>query len=100
MDFVFLPVSSLDAAHCVLAVLLVSLQLSPVTIAVEGTDGEGGSPVLTQRRVPPGGCPWDAPRPDLSHSQIEPEYEAHSSQLTPLGREQVCGGVGGMLEHA
>ena len=84
------PVSS--AAHCSCVVPLVPLQLPPVDVAMDGIDGEDGSPVLTQRRVPPGGSPPDAPRRDLSHSQIEPEYEeAHCTQLSPLGREQVCG---------
>ena len=76
-----------------LPTLLVSLQLSPVAVAMEGIDGEGGSPVLTQRMVSPGGGLQDTPRCDLSHSQIEPEYEAHSPQLSPLGREQVGVGV-------
>lgn len=71
--------------------LLLPLQLPPVDVDMDGIDGEGGSPVLTQRRVPAGGSPPDAPRRDLSHSQIEPEYEAQSPQLSPLGREQVCG---------
>lgn len=82
-----------------LPALHVSLQLSPVAVAMEGIDGEGGSPVLTQRMVSPGGGLQDTPRCDLSHSQIEPEYEAHSPQLSPLGREQVgvgvCAGCGG-----
>lgn len=76
-----------------LPALHVSLQLSPVAVAMEGIDGEGGSPVLTQRMVSPGGGLQDTPRCDLSHSQIEPEYEAHSPQLSPLGREQVGVGV-------
>lgn len=87
---------TLACAACTLS----TLQLSPVVVGAEGIDGEGASPALAQRMMSPGGSQRDSPRCDLSRSQVEPEFEAHSPQLSALGREQVCVRVCGMKEQS